>query len=240
MFGVASVPKATGMSMYDGRMEVAPLPPPLSAAPKRLRKRRRGLIREVLETVIVVLIVYFGFRSVALPYEVNGASMTPYLHEGERLFVSRVSYAHVDTNDLWNLLPWEDRDSSNEVYLFDPPKRGDIVVLNPPYASDEPYIKRVIGLPGETITFANGAVLVNGEPLHEDYIEAWITSCSGGEWCSLVVPEGSVFVLGDNRQDSTDSRDFGPIRYDRIIGKAVFANWPIEQFGRIDRPDYEP
>jgi signal peptidase I len=229
--------------MYDESMDVTPLPQPQPAVPApkpETRKRRRGLVREILETVLVVLVVYFGFRSVALPYEVDGASMTPYLHEGERVFVSRVSYAHVDTNDLWNLLPWEDRDSSNEVYLFDPPQRGDIVVLHPPYASDEPYIKRVIGLPGETVSFAGGAVLIDGVPLHEDYIDPGITRCSGGEFCSLVVPAESVFVLGDNRVDSTDSRDFGPIRYDQIIGKAVFANWPIDHFGRIDRPDYEP
>jgi signal peptidase I len=229
--------------MYDERMESTPLPQPHTVVPTpnpKARKRRRGLVREIIETVLVVCIVYFGFRSVALPYEVDGASMTPYLHEGERVFVSRVSYAHVDTNDLWNLLPWEDRDSSNEIYLFDPPQRGDIVVLHPPYASDEPYIKRVIGLPGETVTFAGGAVLIDGVPLHEDYIDPGITRCSGGEFCSLVVPADSVFVLGDNRVDSTDSRDFGSIRYDQIIGKAVFANWPIDRFGRIDRPDYEP
>lgn len=194
----------------------------------------------MLETLIIVAMVYFGFRAILLPYQVNGLSMNPYLDNGERIFVSRVSYTHLDTNDLWNLLPWEDREGENLVYLFDPPARGDIIVLHPPYASDEPYIKRVIGLPGETIRFRNGSVLIDGVPLQEDYIEAGITSCSRATWCEMTVPENAVFVLGDNRQDSTDSRVFGPVAYDHIIGQAIFASWPVEKIGPVSAPDYEP
>ena len=190
--------------------------------------------------VIVVFIVYFGFRSIVLPYQVDGASMTPYLESGERVFVSRTSYAHLDTDDLWNILPWEHRESDNDVFLFDPPKRGDIVVLHPPNGSAEPYIKRVIGLPGETVTFADGSVLIEGVSLHEEYIDPDITWCRGGTWCEVKVPKNSVYVLGDNREDSTDSRGFGPVTYDQIIGKAIFASWPMDAFGPIDRPDYTP
>jgi signal peptidase I len=207
-------------------------PPPAPA------RRRRGMLRDVVETILIVFIVYFGFRAIALPYQVDGASMTPYLHEGERVFVSRVSYAHLDTDDLWNLLPWEDRDSADDIYLFDPPARGDIIVLHPPYDSDEPYIKRVIGLPGETVSFQEGVVLIDGVALNEDYIDGAITFCRRAAWCEVTVPANSVFVLGDNRQDSTDSRVFGPIAYDEIIGKAVFANWPVSKIGPIDSPEY--
>jgi signal peptidase I len=196
------------------------------------------MLRDVVETILIVFVVYFGFRAVALPYQVDGASMTPYLHEGERVFVSRVSYAHLDTDDLWNLLPWEDRDSADDIYFFDPPERGDIIVLHPPYASDEPYIKRVIGLPGETVSFQEGVVLIDGVALNEDYIGGAITFCQQTAWCDVTVPADSVFVLGDNRQDSTDSRVFGPIAYDQIIGKAVFANWPVCKIGPIDSPEY--
>jgi len=216
-----------------------PIPqgPPLPSH-KRQRRRRRGILRDTLETLVIVAIVYFGFRAVLLPYEVDGYSMNPYLDQGERIFVSRVAYSHVDTNRLWNLLPWEDREDTHTIYLFDPPARGDIIVLHPPYASDEPYIKRVIGLPGETVSFRDGQVLIDGVPLVEDYIEPGITWCRRAAFCSLVVPDHSVFVLGDNRGDSTDSRMFGPVGYDQIIGQAVFANWPFDKIGPIDSPDY--
>jgi signal peptidase I len=211
-----------------------------AAAPAKPQKRRRDLLRDLIEMVVVVFIVYFGFRSVLLPYQVDGASMNPYLENGERVFVSRTSYAHLDTNDLWNILPWEHRESDNDVYLFDPPKRGDIVVLHPPDGSEEPYIKRVIGLPGETVTFANGSILIDGVPLVEEYIADDITWCRGGPWCEVTVPEESVYVVGDNREHSSDSRRFGPVAYDQIIGKAIFSSWPMDTFGPIDRPDYTP
>ena len=220
-------------------MEKESAPEPTVATANR-PKRRHGLLRDMLQMVVVVFIVYFGFRAILLPYQVDGASMTPYLENGERVFVSRTSYAHLDTNDLWNILPWEHRDSDKDVFLFDPPKRGDIVVLHPPYESEEPYIKRVIGLPGETVTFADGSVLIDGVPLVEEYIAEDITWCSGGPWCEVAVPEDSVYVVGDNRQNSTDSRKFGPVSYDQIIGKAIFSSWPTDTFGAIDRPDYTP
>ena len=190
--------------------------------------------------IIIVFVVYFGFRAFVLPYQVEGASMTPYLVDGERVFVSRMSYAHVDTNDLWNLLPWEDRADGDDHFIFNPPKRGDIIVLHPPEKSDEPYIKRVIGLPGEVISFDRGSVLINGVPLVEDYIDSGITWCLGDDWCEITVPENSVYVMGDNREHSQDSTEFGPVAYDQIIGKAVFASWPMNEFGPIERPDYTP
>lgn len=213
--------------------------PPIPVSPPPVSKRRRPLVREIVETVIIVIVVYVGLRSFVLPYRVDGSSMAPYLLNGERLFVSRTSYAHVDVNALWNLLPWEDREGNADLFPFSEPARGDIIVLEPPVASAEPYIKRVIGLPGERITFAEGLVFVNGEALTEDYITGAITECDGTPFCSLTVPPGQVFVLGDNRSNSADSRVFGTISYDHIIGKAVFSNWPFETLGPIEEPSYE-
>ena len=198
--------------------------------------RRRTLIREIVETVIIVVVVYVGLRSFVLPYRVDGSSMTPYLLDGERLFVSRTSYTDIDLDALWNLMPWGE---PADLFPSSQPERGDIIVLTPPVVSTEPYIKRVIGLPGEQISFAEGLVFVDGQALTEDYIEGAITTCVRKQFCSVTVPAGHIFVLGDNRSNSADSRVFGPIPYDHIIGKAVFSNWPFETLGPIEEPTYE-
>ncbi len=212
---------------------------PVSQSPPPSPWRRRTLFREIVETVIIVIIVYVGLRSFVLPYRVDGSSMTPYLLDGERLFVSRTSYTDFDIAALWNLLPWTEREGHTDLFPFSEPERGDIIVLTPPVFSTEPYIKRVIGLPGERISFDEGLVFVNGEPLTEDYIEGAITTCARQRFCSVTIPPGHIFVLGDNRSNSADSRVFGPIPYDHVIGKAVFSNWPFETLGPIEEPTYE-
>lgn len=193
----------------------------------------------MFETVLVVMVLYVALRIFLIPYQVDGASMSPDLRDGERVFVHRMAYTHFDSGALWNALPWAHRDGHDDVFSFGPPERGDIIVLEPPTTSGEPYIKRVIGLPGEQVTFREGLVFINGQALTEPYIEGAITSCVHGPWCSLTVPDDAVFVLGDNRQDSTDSRFFGTITYDHIIGQAVFSNWPLETIGPVEHPVYD-
>lgn len=217
----------------DSDPQSPPDPPPPTPS------RRRSLFREIIETVLIVVVVYVGLRSFVLPYRVDGSSMTPYLLDGERLFVSRTSYTSIDWNALWNMLPGEDREGHADLFPASDPERGDIIVLTPPVVSNEPYIKRVIGLPGERISFDEGLVFVNGEALTEDYIDGAITTCARKRFCSVTIPPGHIFVLGDNRSNSADSRVFGPIPYDHVIGKAIFSNWPVETLGPIDEPTYE-
>jgi signal peptidase I len=107
-------------------------------------------------------------------------------------------------------------------------KRGDIVVFDPPFAAPEPYIKRVIGLPGEVVTIKDGKVYVNDVLMQESYIQ--IGFRADGSW---EVPLGEVFVMGDNRNNSSDSRSWGTVPLDNIIGKALFVYWPIEQWGAL-------
>src|SRR5699024_1924546 len=112
------------------------------------------------------------------------------------------------------------------LHPFSTPRRGDIVVIDSNQTRrDTPYIKRIIGLPGETVTFREGIIIVDGQPLVEDYIDGAITDCFRRLYCSVTVPEGSVYVLGDNRTDSEDSRTFGPVRIDDLIGRAWFGSW---------------
>lgn len=197
-------------------------------------------VREVVETLLLAACIYLGVQLVVPPYAVDGASMYPTLTDGERLLVNRPVYAHFDRDALWGLIPGFKPSGEQSVYPFDRPRRGDIVVFQPPVPSDRPYIKRVIGLPGDEIQFADGYVMVNGERLHEPYQAEPETFCTGEEHCALVVPAGAVYVLGDNRTNSADSRFFGPISIDAIVGKAWFANWPLDQFGVIPSVAYEP
>ena len=164
--------------------------------------------------------------------------MDPSLHPGERLLVNRPVYLPFDLTRLLNLLPGDDRSGEWVAYPFHAPERGDIVVFHPPSTTGKPYIKRVIGLPGDRISFEDGYVTVNGERLVEPYLRGAITDCERGDHCRLMVPEGTVYVLGDNRDNSSDSRLFGPVAVDEIIGKAWFTNWPLDDFGFIPGAEY--
>jgi len=202
------------------------------------RPRRHGLLRELVELGAIVLIVFLGVRLFLQPYSVDGASMTPNLHDGERVFVNRTAYADIDAQAIWGFLPWV-HGNGEGVYHAGQPSRGDIVVIDSDQTrTDDQYIKRVIGLPGETITFDEGLVFIDGEPLVEDYIDGAITECFPGQHCQVTVPEGDVYVLGDNRINSEDSRFFGPIPFGDIVGKAIFSNWPPTPSAPIPHPNY--
>lgn len=209
------------------------------ATPERTRTMSRT-VRELFETLLLAALIYLGVQLIVPPYAVDGASMDPTLTNGERLLVNRSVYAHFDTNALGRLLPWVESSGANVVYPFDQPRRGDIVVFDPPVASGQPYIKRVIGVAGDELRFTGGYVIVNNQRLHEPYQTAAETFCAGAEYCELVVPVGTVYVLGDNRTNSADSRIFGPVRLEAIVGKAWLANWPLDRFGLVPTVDYQP
>ena len=120
--------------------------------------------------------------------------------------------------------------ADREAYLRQPPQRGDIVILRDPSSSNSEnlLVKRIIGLPGETVKVAQGQVLINGVPLNEPYISSAMPY--RGEW---KLPDGQYFVLGDNRADSKDSHIWGLLPYENIIAKAVWVYWPFANFGKI-------
>jgi len=195
-------------------------------------------ISEIFKTALLAVFIFTLARTVVLPYEVEGSSMSPNLQNGERVLVNRSVYYHLDLNSVINLIPGEDRHGSHELYLFHKPQRGDVVVLNPPVASDKPYIKRNIAEAGEHISFVDGYVYINGEKLDESYINGAITECRG-RYCDMTVPDGYIYVLGDNRENSQDSRYFGPVKIENVIGKAWFSNWPMDDFGRLPNYRYD-
>ena len=151
---------------------------------------------------------------------------------------TRPSTSTFDLNAVRAILPGQDRQGKDEVYLFHPPQRGDIIVFDPPQRSDKPYVKRVIGLPGDRIEVHDNKVWVNGTAIDEGYIAApphYTYPLTGGDF---IVPAGAIFVLGDNRNNSSDSHIFGQVPLDNVIGKAIVSYWPPEGFGIIPHERY--
>lgn len=164
------------------------------------------VVKELLETVIIALILAFFVRSfVVESFVVDGRSMEPTLINHERLFVNKF------------------------IYRFQSPSRGDVVVFRYPRDPSRDFIKRIIGLPGETIEIRSGVVFIQGIALEESYI----TNLPPGSMTERIVPEGHVFVLGDNRSNSEDSRFFGYLPQVNIKGKAFMVYWPTENLRMI-------
>jgi signal peptidase I len=163
-------------------------------------------IRALLETVIPALLIAVGINLfLAQATQVQGQSMEPNLHTAQRLVVEKVTYR------------------------FHGPRRGDIVVIDLPEAGPDLLIKRVVGLPGETISSQGGQVFINGELIEEPYAH----NPGGRDIKEQIIPPLHVFVLGDNRRFSNDSRNFGPVPIDNIIGRAWFSYWPLELWGPV-------
>jgi len=170
-------------------------------------------VRENLQIVIIALILAFLLRTfVAEPRYIPSESMLPTLQVGDRLVVDKLSY------------------------LFHAPNRGDVVVFNPPdvpelneVSKDNAFIKRVIALPGQQVRVHQGRVYIDNQPLTEDYLAEPIRY----ELPSFVVPEGEIFVLGDNRNYSNDSHVWGFLPRVNIIGRAFWRFFPFDRLGTI-------
>ncbi|ACL69977.1 signal peptidase I [Halothermothrix orenii] len=163
-------------------------------------------IKEFFQSfVIAAILAFFIITFIAQSFVVDGESMEPTLHDGERLFVNKF------------------------IYRFHPPERYDIVVFRPYQGQSKRFIKRVIGLPGETIFIRDGVTYINGEPLKEDFINGPMRRKFG----PFYVPENSVFVMGDNRNNSMDSRHFGCVPFESIEGRAFWVYWPVTKMRLI-------
>lgn len=177
----------------------------LSGVAPALRWAVRAL-REVAETIVPAIIIALLINLfLAQATQVLGQSMEPNLHTNQRVVVEKVTYR-----------------------LFHGPRRGDIVVLDLPNQSDM-LIKRVIGMPGETIEVRDGEVYIDGELLEEP----WPVRIGGGDYGPNTIKPLHVFVMGDNRGSSNDSRSFGAVYVDDIVGRAWFSYWPVEYVGVI-------
>ena len=201
-------------------------PIPASAASAN---RGRTLIRELVETGLLALLVFLAVRASFQNFKVDGSSMFPTLKDGQFLIVNKLVYSEVDVEKMSRFLPFLDAGSSPKRYVFHAPDRGDIIVLIDPRKPDTDLIKRVIGLPGDTVEIADGHVYINGFLLEEPYIKTpWHDNRP-----KVVIPQGQYFVMGDNRDNSLDSRSaqVGLVPKDLIIGKTLLSYWPKDEFG---------
>jgi signal peptidase I len=175
-----------------------------------------NFVMDILETIVFVgslFIVVYLF--VAQPNQVKGASMDPTFATGDYIFTSKVTYK----TRFYN--------------------RGDVVVFKSPSNPDIEYIKRIIGLPGDVVMVKDNEVYVNGRQLKEDYIAAKTNLWDGGfskNGEGAKVDDGMLFVMGDNRPRSSDSREFGPITQESVIGQVFYRYFPPSKMGVIVNP----
>lgn len=203
----------------------------------------RLALKEMLETVAYIILIFVIVRSMVQNFKIEGSSMEPSLHSEQYILVNKLVYFHIDLNAPLRLFPGFDEDTLPP-RLFYPllqPERGDVVVFEYPGNVEKDYIKRVIALPGETVEFRDGQVFVNGVLLDEAYLQGASTNCNGGSVCNqgpTVVPEDSIFVMGDNRANSSDSRAWGPLKLERVIGQAWLLYYPVDDWGLLPDTSY--
>ncbi len=190
-----------------------------------MRQRRAlGCLFEIVETLVLTLVIFLVIQTfIAQPYRVEQQSMERTLEPEQYVLVDKLTPR------------------------FDPYKRGDIVVFNPPpdwvQSAGTPFIKRVIGIGGDTVEVRDdGKVYVNGVALVEPYVfqadgraQPTVTSTDPPRW---LVPPGQLFVMGDHRASSSDSRTFGPIEINDVIGRAWLRYWPFNSFGILPTPTH--
>lgn len=187
-------------------MQTAPLEDPTELqTPAQEKTDWKHFLLDLLETVGLAVVLFLVINALSARVRVDGFSMLPTLHDGEFVLVNKLAY-HIGS-----------------------PTRGDIIVFQSTTEKDLDLIKRVIGLPGDHIVIGSGEVSVNGQTLTEPYIAA--APNYPGEWN---VPNGYLFVLGDNRNDSSDSHVWGFLPIQNVIGKALLIYWPPTQWAMVD------
>ncbi len=171
-------------------------------------KKGRGFWRDLIETILMAVVLFLLLNAATSRVRVYNISMQPTLFEGNLLVVNKLAYK------------------------LGEPKHGDIIVFHYQGTVTEDYIKRVIGLPGDTVEIGNGIVRVNGQAITEPYL-AELPGYTG----SWKVPNGELFVLGDNRNHSSDSHDWGFVQQEWVVGKAVVVYWPLDRIRMLISAD---
>ena len=223
------VESAVEIENINGQNNITKIPE--NAGIAKNQKITRKIIREVIETVLLVLLVFMTIRVMVHNYQVKGLSMYPSLDNGEFIVVNRWSYSWINLGRFSKVIPGWDVSQNSKKFIFGEIKHGDIVVFKDTAGGNKELIKRAIGLPGDTLEIVSGRVYIDGYPLEESYLHQYWK----GNYPVIVIPDGFIYVLGDNRNNSLDSRNIniGLVPITNIIGKAIFLYWPLGTFGPI-------
>jgi len=185
-------------------------------------------VREFAQTILLALLLFFVIRNVVQNFRIDGISMEPNFHHGQFLIVNRFAYCpglHLEIPPLGI--------DFHKTWCVNQPRRGDVIVFEYPLDTSRDFIKRVIALPGETVEVRNGQIFVDGQLLPEPFGP----NPASRDFGPLRVPPGTVFVMGDNRNNSSDSRVWGPLPQNEIIGKAILSYWPPQSWAIV--PQYD-
>lgn len=186
------------------------LPPPETLTKPSFWRGLGSMLRELVETLILTLVIFLLIRFAVQNFRIEGYSMEPNFHDGQFLFVNKL------------------------VYMLGKPERGDVIVFVPPTSASRDYIKRVIGLPGDKVEIINGTVYINDQVLNE----AYPLNPATYSMPPLIVPPDEYFVLGDNRNFSSDSHSWGTVHASKIIGRAWISYWPPQLIGFVPTYSY--
>ena len=202
---------------------------------KDKKKENRTVGQEILSwvlTILVAVVAALVIRSIVFePVRVDGASMDDTLANGEIMFVSKFDYS-----STWLTLPWQDnakKETAPRFTIGGDPKRFDVVICRYPGRGDTNFVKRVVGLPGDTIQLIDGYLYVNDEKYDEPYINDDYRTGRLNTFGPYTVPEGKFFVMGDHRNNSNDSRSVGPIERNMIVGHVRQVLYPFGQWRSI-------
>ena len=186
----------------------------------------RAVLREAIETVALVLFFVLVLQSAVQNYRVEGPSMLPYMENLDRVLVNKLGYTAIDAERAIGWIPSVDVEEGTVWRPVGEPSVGDVVVFRWPVDERQFFVKRIIGLPGDTIRIERGVVYRNGTPLEEPYIEHESYETIVGR----IIQEGEYYVLGDNRAQSDDSRRWGAVPEENIIGEVWLTYWPFNRF----------
>ena len=190
-------------------------------------------VEDLLETIALALLMFLLLQVSVRNYRVELSSMEATLFPKDRLVVNKLVYAHMDSESVDRLVPFVDIwDEQKELFPFHEPRRGEVIVFRYPLDPTRDFVKRVVGLPGETVEIHRGTVKIDGVALEEPYLV-------GRDFSSLgptLVPQESYFVIGDNRNGSSDSRHWGPVPLENIVGKVLVRYWPPYEFSFMSEP----
>ena len=188
------------------------------------------LAREITEAVLLALVVLLVLQTTVRNFKVEGSSMSPTLEGGQYLVVDQASFFKIDNQRLSRIVPFWKAPEPEPEFAFDPPARGEVIVFNYPLDPKKDFVKRVVGLPGETVEVRDGTVYVNDEALSEPYLAGRDNS----EAHEVTLGEKEYYVIGDNRRNSNDSRSWGPVPEDNIVGRVWLIYWPWDDVHFVD------